>query len=188
MHVRSNPGSALAGDDAGREVPLPPYIERKKIRVEDRCDYQTMFAQTLGAVAAPTAGLHFTDSLVAGLRAQGVLIANLTLHVGPGTFLPVQEECIDDVRRHRMHAERYEISSQTQKIVREVKAQGHRVIAVGTTSLRALEAWGLEGAGSGTYGDLHLSGLRSQGGRRFDHEFSSASLHAPDLGRRIGRS
>lgn len=118
-------------EDAGR-VPLPPYI-RRDADADDRARYQTVFARDPGAVAAPTAGLHFTPPLLDALRAKGVAIHPLTLHVGPGTFLPVRA---DDVSDHVMHAERYTVPPETAAAVR-----GERpVIAVGTTVVRALEA------------------------------------------------
>jgi S-adenosylmethionine:tRNA ribosyltransferase-isomerase len=118
-------------DEVG-EVPLPPYIERSA-STADRDRYQTVYARERGAVAAPTAGLHFTSALIARLRERGVRFVHLTLHVGPGTFLPVRSDRVED---HRMHRERYTIPQATADAVRS----GGRVIAVGTTSLRALEA------------------------------------------------
>jgi len=116
-------------------VPLPPYIERADDPT-DRERYQTVFAANPGAVAAPTAGLHFTPELLARLEARGVRRASVTLHVGAGTFLPVQT---DDPREHAMHAERYELSADTARAVRETRAAGGRVVAVGTTAVRVLE-------------------------------------------------
>ncbi|MFT7676423.1 MAG: S-adenosylmethionine:tRNA ribosyltransferase-isomerase [Planctomycetota bacterium] len=120
------------------EMPLPPYIERPAGgRSEDRERYQTVYAQTSGAVAAPTAGLHFTPELLAALEARGVERTQVTLHVGLGTFLPVQ---VEDVDEHRMHAERFEVSQACVEAVSACKARGGRVVAVGTTSVRALES------------------------------------------------
>jgi len=119
-------------DEAG-EMPLPPYIERPA-RAEDRERYQTIFARERGAVAAPTAGLHFTPRLLEELRGAGVGVAKVTLHVGPGTFLPVRARRVED---HRMHRERYHVPAGTSDAV--ASATG-RVIAVGTTALRTLEA------------------------------------------------
>jgi S-adenosylmethionine:tRNA ribosyltransferase-isomerase len=119
-------------DEAG-EMPLPPYIERP-VRPEDRERYQTIFARERGAVAAPTAGLHFTPRLLDDLRARGVQIVQVTLWVGPGTFLPVRMRRIED---HRMHRERYDVPAATAAAVNAAKG---RVIAVGTTALRTLEA------------------------------------------------
>ena len=118
--------------------PLPPYIKRTELPDEnDRADYQTLFAAHDGAVAAPTAGLHFTPELMAALAARGVSTAPLTLHVGAGTFLPVTVEYIEN---HQMHAEVGEISPATAAAVNETHARGGRVLAVGTTSLRLLES------------------------------------------------
>jgi S-adenosylmethionine:tRNA ribosyltransferase-isomerase len=116
-------------------MPLPPYIKRDTVE-SDRERYQTVFAREKGAVAAPTAGLHFTEDLLAEIGSRGVEIAALTLHVGLGTFLPVR---VDDLRNHRMHREYYRISEETAKAVNERKISGGRVVAVGTTTTRALE-------------------------------------------------
>ena len=122
---------------AGR-MPLPPYIAGKRTTDEqDRADYQTMFAQRDGAVAAPTAALHFTPGLIAGLAAAGIRRETLTLHVGAGTFLPVKAEDTED---HSMHAEWGCIDRATAERLNAVRADGGRVIAVGTTSLRLLES------------------------------------------------
>ena len=122
---------------AGR-MPLPPYIAGKRdTDARDRDDYQTMFAREAGAVAAPTAALHFTPELLARLDAAGVEHATLTLHVGAGTFLPVKAE---DTADHRMHAEWGRIDTATADRLNEVRARGSRVIAVGTTSLRLIES------------------------------------------------
>ena len=118
--------------------PLPPYIASKRTPDEqDAADYQTMFAAKEGAVAAPTAGLHFTPALEAALRARGVELHRLTLHVGAGTFLPVK---VDDTSGHKMHAEWGSISAETASALNAARAQGGRIVAVGTTSLRLLES------------------------------------------------
>jgi S-adenosylmethionine:tRNA ribosyltransferase-isomerase len=118
--------------------PLPPYIAGKRAPDErDLDDYQTMFAREEGAVAAPTAGLHFTPALEAALRARGVALHRLTLHVGAGTFLPVK---VDDTEGHRMHSEWGSLSPATAAALNEVRAKGRRIVAVGTTSLRLLES------------------------------------------------
>jgi len=118
--------------------PLPPYIASKRTPDErDATDYQTMFAVNEGAVAAPTAGLHFTPVLEQALRAKGIAIHRLTLHVGAGTFLPVKT---DDTVGHRMHAEWGSISGETASALNAARAAGGRVVAVGTTSLRLLES------------------------------------------------
>ena len=116
-------------------IPLPPYLQRED-DAEDRERYQTVFSRTPGAVAAPTAGLHFTRELLAELEAEGIRIAYLTLHTGLGTFQPVRVERIED---HRIHTERYSIPEATAKEIRSAKARGNRVIAVGTTTTRTLE-------------------------------------------------
>jgi S-adenosylmethionine:tRNA ribosyltransferase-isomerase len=118
--------------------PLPPYIASKRAPDErDASDYQTMFAESEGAVAAPTAGLHFTPALEAALRQRGVGIIRLTLHVGAGTFLPVK---VDDTDAHRMHAEWGSISRGSADALNAARANGGRIVAVGTTSLRLLES------------------------------------------------
>ena len=118
--------------------PLPPYIAGKRAPDErDLDDYQTMFAKEEGAVAAPTAGLHFTPALEEALRARGVGLHRLTLHVGAGTFLPVK---VDDTEGHRMHSEWGTLSAATAAALNEVRAKGRRIVAVGTTSLRLLES------------------------------------------------
>ena len=116
-------------------VPLPPYIRRNDTE-SDHATYQTVYAAHKGAIAAPTAGLHFTQPLLDRLTERGVRIVDLTLHVGYGTFLPVKE---DDIRRHRMHAEWFTLPLQTVDVVNRAKIQGHRIIAVGTTCVRTLE-------------------------------------------------
>jgi S-adenosylmethionine:tRNA ribosyltransferase-isomerase len=127
---------------AGR-MPLPPYIAGKReTDAQDRSDYQTMFAQKDGAVAAPTAALHFTPELVAALEAAGIGHETLTLHVGAGTFLPVKA---DDTADHQMHAEWGRIEPETAARLNAARAAGNRVIAVGTTSLRLLESAADEG-------------------------------------------
>jgi len=119
-------------------MPLPPYIRRDPSGdPADRTDYQTLFAKTPGAVAAPTASLHFTEELLAALEARGIGRAELTLHVGAGTFLPVKT---DDVEDHKMHLEWGRIDGETAEAVTRTRAAGGRVVAVGTTSLRLLES------------------------------------------------
>ena len=120
-------------DEFGK-MPLPPYITKQ---LEDQSQYQTVYAKELGSAAAPTAGLHFTPELMDAIRAKGVGIAEVTLHVGLGTFRPVME---DEITDHKMHSEWYSVSEETAQRIRETKAAGHRVIAVGTTSCRTLEA------------------------------------------------
>lgn len=118
------------------EMPLPPYIHEK---LADRERYQTVYAKENGSAAAPTAGLHFTKELLAQIEAKGVKLVYLTLHVGLGTFRPVSVDNLDD---HEMHSEFYTLSEEAAATLREVKVNGHRVIAVGTTSIRTLETIG----------------------------------------------
>ena len=118
------------------EMPLPPYIERTTEKAEDKERYQTVFAQPAGSVAAPTAGLHFTPELLDKIRARGIKVCFVTLHVGAGTFLPVK---VENVMEHKMHAEHFEIGEETVAAVNAAKKSGHRVIAVGTTATRTLE-------------------------------------------------
>jgi S-adenosylmethionine:tRNA ribosyltransferase-isomerase len=118
-------------------MPLPPYIAaRRRPDERDRADYQTMFARAEGAVAAPTAGLHFTERLVGRLRERGIGLHAVTLHVGPGTFLPVKAE---DTSEHRMYAERGEVSAETASALNAARGAGGRIVAVGSTALRLLE-------------------------------------------------
>lgn len=117
-------------------MPLPPYIDRTDV-AEDRERYQTVYGRKQGAVAAPTAGLHFDEALLAQLREKGVQIAFVTLHVGAGTFQPVR---VDEVTEHKMHSEVMEVSEAVCQLVHATKAAGKRVIAVGTTSVRCLES------------------------------------------------
>ena len=118
------------------EMPLPPYIVRQA-QAEDQERYQTVFARHPGAVAAPTAGLHFDQALLDTLSARGIEQASVTLHVGAGTFQPVR---CDDIREHRMHSEYLEVPESTVAAIAAARARGGRIVAVGTTSLRALEA------------------------------------------------
>lgn len=134
----------LEGDDfdaalaeAG-QMPLPPYIAAKRAAdVRDKTDYQTVWAEHSGAVAAPTASLHFDDALLAALRSRGVEFAHVTLHVGAGTFLPVK---VDDIADHKMHAEWGRVTAQAAEAMARTRANGGRVIPVGTTALRLIES------------------------------------------------
>ena len=128
------------------EVPLPPYIKRTNANEmrEDGERYQTVFAKTDGSVAAPTAGLHFTPELLEQIRDRGVQVCFVTLHVGPGTFLPVKTEFLTS---HQMHEERFELSEETARTVNEAKSADRRVIAVGTTTVRVLESVAAENGG-----------------------------------------
>jgi S-adenosylmethionine:tRNA ribosyltransferase-isomerase len=134
------------------EVPLPPYIRRAPTD-SDAEAYQTVYARSPVAVAAPTAGLHFTAEGLAAVAARGVEIVSLTLHVGAGTFLPVREE---DVAEHRMAPERAEIPEQTARAVGNAKRTGRRVVAVGTTTVRALEGFSPDSATRASAGDVSL--------------------------------
>jgi len=126
-------------------VPLPPYITHSD-SAEDAQRYQTVFAKNPGAVAAPTAALHFDQALLDRLDAMGVQRAQVTLHVGAGTFQPVKTENLSE---HRMHSEWYEVPAETQAAIAECKARGGRLIAVGTTTVRTLESWAQSGQASG---------------------------------------
>lgn len=118
------------------QMPLPPYITKK---LEDKERYQTVYSHELGSAAAPTAGLHFTNEMLDDLRARGINTAFVTLHVGLGTFRPVKE---DEVLKHKMHSEHYHLPKETAELIKKTKAEGGRVIAVGTTSCRTLESVG----------------------------------------------
>jgi S-adenosylmethionine:tRNA ribosyltransferase-isomerase len=143
------------------KLPLPPYIQRAA-GDDDESRYQTVFAREPGSVAAPTAGLHFDEGVLARIAARGAKCAWLTLHVGAGTFQPVR---VDDLGEHRMHRERYVIPQETVDAIAATRAAGGRVIAVGTTSMRALEAAAQDGpleAGSGETEIFILPGFRFQ--------------------------
>lgn len=129
-------------------MPLPPYIERPATEADTE-RYQTVYARTPGAVAAPTAGLHFTEALLEAITARGVRLATVTLHVGAGTFLPVTADRIED---HQMHGERYELKPEVAEEVRACRERGGRVIAVGTTSARVLESCAVEASDVGVDG------------------------------------
>jgi S-adenosylmethionine:tRNA ribosyltransferase-isomerase len=140
-----------AGDDPHTllerhgHVPLPPYIEHTD-SADDVARYQTVFAKHPGAVAAPTAALHFDEALLAAIDARGVQRASVTLHVGAGTFQPVKTE---NLAEHQMHSEWYSVPAETQQAIADCKARGGRVVAVGTTTVRTLESWARGGAASG---------------------------------------
>ena len=164
--------------------PLPPYIASKRAPDEqDAADYQTMFAANEGAVAAPTAGLHFTPALEAALQARGVELHRLTLHVGAGTFLPVK---VDDTAGHRMHAEWGAISAATAAALNAARANGGRIVAVGTTSLRLLEsAAAPDGTIAPFEGETSIfitPGLSLSRGRYPPDQFSFAALDAVHAG------
>ena len=127
-------GDILAWADRVGEIPVPPYVGEIPTEADK---YQTVYAKTVGSVAAPTAGFHFTPELMEMLKAKGVRFATVTLHVGLGTFRPIKSDTIEE---HEMHAEWIDVPEETQRLIRETKDAGSRVIAVGTTSVRALES------------------------------------------------
>jgi len=148
VKVRLQAADVAAAIEACGHMPLPPYIDRPDSQ-EDKQRYQTVFARHAGAVAAPTAGLHLSLELMASMQDAGAEFAHVTLHVGPGTFQPVQVENTED---HPMHEETYIVGQETADRVNAARAEGRRIVAVGTTSLRTLEAAGENGqlrAGSG---------------------------------------
>ncbi len=119
------------------KIPLPPYIKRNQdAKFNDQENYQTIYASQKGAIAAPTAGLHFTDKLFEQIKSNGIKVVFITLHVGYGTFVPVR---VSDIREHKMHSEWYSIPKETAEIINKAKSMGNRVVAVGTTSVRTLE-------------------------------------------------
>ena len=127
-------GEFFAVLDKVGQMPLPPYIKEK---LEDKERYQTVYSKELGSAAAPTAGLHFTNQMLEDLKAKGINIAYVTLHVGLGTFRPVK---VEDITEHKMHSEHYVISAETAEIINKTKQNGGRVICVGTTSCRTVES------------------------------------------------
>ena len=132
-------------------MPLPPYIHRED-RAGDRERYQTVYARERGSVAAPTAGLHFTPEILSEIRARGVEVATVTLHVGLGTFQPVRVEQVEDVK---LHAERYRISEETAAALNAARRDGRRVVAAGTTTVRTLEHVGSHCAQRGGEFEAH---------------------------------
>lgn len=138
--------------EAVGHMPLPPYMEREDLD-SDRERYQTVYAEKPGAVAAPTAGLHFDDAILAELKAKGVNIAFVTLHVGAGTFQPVK---VDNIEEHHMHSEYIEVSAEVAQAVKDTRAAGSRVVAVGTTSVRSLESASQRGEISAFYGESEI--------------------------------
>lgn len=143
-------GSFEAALDALGEMPLPPYIHEK---LRDRDRYQTVYAKQDGSAAAPTAGLHFTPELLERIRAKGVEIVPVLLHVGLGTFRPVKAENVED---HEMHSEYFEVSEAAAARVNAARDRGNRIIAVGTTSVRTLESAAREGRLTATRGDTNI--------------------------------
>lgn len=138
--------------DASGKLPLPPYIERSAGSEDDE-RYQTVYARERGAVAAPTAGLHFTETMLDSLRQKGVELHRVTLHVGAGTFQPVR---VEEVAEHKMHSEIYRIPEETRAAIEAAHAAGRRVLAVGTTSMRALEAAAAGGALRAGHGETDI--------------------------------
>jgi S-adenosylmethionine:tRNA ribosyltransferase-isomerase len=141
--LRAREGSAAGAIDRLGRVPLPPYVGRPD-EAADRETYQTVYAKVRGAVAAPTAGFHFTQRVFDVLRARKIEVCEITLHVGPGTFRPVQTERVED---HKMELEQFEISEAAAASINRALAEGRRVIAVGTTSVRTLESVALQNEG-----------------------------------------
>jgi S-adenosylmethionine:tRNA ribosyltransferase-isomerase len=142
MRFSAEPHALMA---AHGHVPLPPYITHADT-AEDERRYQTVFARYPGAVAAPTAALHFDEALLAALDARGVQRASVTLHVGAGTFQPVK---VDDLAQHQMHSEWYDVPPATGQAIADTRAAGGRVVAVGTTTVRTLESWARDGQATG---------------------------------------
>ncbi|KGM07057.1 S-adenosylmethionine:tRNA ribosyltransferase-isomerase [Methylophaga thiooxydans] len=147
-----NTDSVVDALESYGRMPLPPYIERD-VDKADLERYQTVYAQHVGAVAAPTAGLHFDQALLAQIKEMGIETAELTLHVGAGTFQPVR---VDDIRSHQMHSEVIEVSEQVCQQVKAARARGGRVIAIGTTSVRALESASQSGEISPFEGETNI--------------------------------
>ena len=159
-------------DELG-QMPLPPYITEK---LEDKNRYQTVYAKNDGSAAAPTAGLHFTDGLLAEIESKGVNIARLTLHVGLGTFRPVKEE---NILEHKMHSEYYIIDEENAELINRTRQNGGRITAVGTTSTRTLESVAdVYKAGQRLYGYFYIPRLQIQGDRQPYNKLSSARVHA----------
>jgi S-adenosylmethionine:tRNA ribosyltransferase-isomerase len=149
LEFEEDPGAVF---ERQGEMPLPPYL-RRAVEDFDRERYQTVYAREPGAVAAPTAGLHFDPGLLAACRQAGIASAHVTLHVGAGTFQPVR---VDDLAQHRMHAERVVVPAGTCEAVAACRARGGRVVAVGTTAVRALETAAAGGALAPYTGDTRL--------------------------------
>ncbi len=168
------------------QVPLPPYIGRPDTP-GDRERYQTVYARESGAVAAPTAGLHFTPELLEAVRRAGAEVSELTLHVGPGTFRPVVTE---DPEQHRIDSEFYRVTAESARLIRATRERGGRIIAVGTTSVRTLETIAPallsgpepEAELSGWTGDLHPPGACFPAGGWPGDQFPPAALHPADAG------
>ncbi len=171
-------------------MPLPPYIAARRADDDrDAHDYQTIFAREAGAVAAPTAGLHFTPDLLAGIEARGVAIHRVTLHVGAGTFLPVK---VEDTDAHVMHSEWGSVSAETAAALNAARKNGGRIVAVGTTALRILESATTEGGRGAAlfrrHVHLHHARLPLSRRRRADDQFPPAALDAVHAGQRLRRA
>ena len=185
LHFEGEEPVELLLERAGR-MPLPPYIaSRRPADRSDRDDYQTMFAREDGAVAAPTAALHFTPKLIEALEKQGIGRETLTLHVGAGTFLPVKAE---DTSEHKMHSEWGRVDAETAERLNGVRASGGRLIAVGTTSLTPSRKRGRRGWGHPPvrrrHGDLHHARIPLQGRERAHHQLPPAPLDLVHAGQR----
>lgn len=173
------------------ETPLPPYIKRdaNQLQAEDRERYQTIYAEKRGAIAAPTAGLHFTPQVMDELRARQASIADITLHVGYGTFEPVR---VEDLSGHRVAAEQFEITSEAALDINETRRRGGRIIAVGTTTTRALESAADAGGARPRRGWLrrtdHHTRLQVSHGGCARHQFPSASFIAAGSGLDLRRT
>lgn len=152
FHLKFNDTDVFELMERAGHMPLPPYMQRED-ETADKERYQTRYAKVLGAVAAPTAGLHFDDELLVKIKAKGVNTAELTLHVGAGTFQPVK---VEDISEHKMHSEWVSLSAEVVEKVKQAKAVGGRVIAVGTTSVRSLESAALSGEISQFAGDTDI--------------------------------
>ena len=166
-------------------VPLPPYIDRPDTPL-DREQYQTVYARPLGSVAAPTAGLHFTPEILDRIRARGIETAEVTLHVGLGTFQPIRVEVVEE---HKIHREWYSISPEAAEKIQRARDAGRSIVAVGTTTVRTLEYAARQSpdgritAQSGRGRHLYLSRIRLSRGRRAAHQLPSAQVHADHAGR-----
>ncbi len=134
------------------DMPLPPYIQRKA-ELEDKERYQTVYAKERGAVAAPTAGLHFDEALLKKIKDKGINYDFVTLHVGAGTFLPLR---VDDIKEHKMHSEWFNVPESVVDLVKQTKKKGGRVIAIGTTSVRCLESASVSGELSPAQGETDI--------------------------------
>ena len=142
LYFNKNDQNVLKDVNHQGQMPLPPYIKRNKKNESDDKDYQTVFAEQRGAVAAPTAGLHFTEGLIGRIHKKGAKTAHTTLHIGLGTFRPVQ---VEDLNRHQMDSEYFEVSPQTALLINETKKKRKKVFAVGTSTVRSLETVAVSG-------------------------------------------